>query len=111
MWFDFLQVIARLQPELVHVLSPQDIGRHCMSEGLISPTDFTAITTAQGTTYAVVNDNLLRMLQGTGPRGYSVFKRILSQWKSPHRYANLLEKIEKVEEEEMQRVRLLQTKV
>ena len=91
--------MSRLRSELVTILHPQDIGRVCMSEGLISPPDFTDITTARDATKASVNDMLLDMLQGTGTAGYVVFKKILSRWKSPHRYANLLSKIEDVETE------------
>ena len=91
--------MSRLRSELVTILHPQDIGRVCMSEGLISPPDFTDITTARDATKASVNDMLLDMLQGTGTAGYVVFKKILSRWKSPHRYANLLSKIEGVETE------------
>ena len=74
-----------------------------MSAGLISPPDFTDLTTARDATNASVNDRLLDMLQGTGTAGYVVFKKILSRWKSPHRYANLLGKIEGVETEVRQR--------
>ena len=94
-----MQVMSRLRSELVAILHPQDMGRVCMSEGLISPPDFKGLTTARDATDASVNDKLLDMLQGTGTAGYVVFKKILSRWKSPHRYANLLSKIEGVEAE------------